>query len=127
MNDDLAEHVEELNLKIETTQDNVELMKSYAPDYFMSLRAYLPELLNNINHQSDGTKKSKILKSVFLIQRELMAFRVVADMSIDDDLWEIAYDFDNDDPLIYPYLLKKIKDGSYLLQANLERPNDSTT
>jgi hypothetical protein len=42
---------------------------------------------------------------------------MVTNNQMDDPLWEIAKDFDNDDPLIYDHLIEKIRQKKFAIQA----------
>lgn len=111
------DNLEELNRKIINAKDNKSAILSYSEKYFEYLRKYLPQTMKAVADEDDGQKNQELLRSIFQMQRALMNIRVVAGKEIDSDLWEVAEDFDNDDPDRYGYLTKKIKEKKYLLQG----------
>jgi|GEM_PF-3129186 len=94
----------------------VTVMQSYAPTYFAELRHYIPLVMASIVDEDSRDTCIKLMQRILHAQYELMGLKIIANVSIDDDLWEIAEDFDNDDPNRYDYLIKKIKNKEYLIQ-----------
>lgn len=123
MQNDIKTQLERLNSILGDANGDVDIIKTHSEEYFNVLRQYLPQLMQEIVDENDKQKAIALLQSIFPAQSHLMSTRIMASVQIDDDLWEVAKDFDNDDPLAYDYLLEKIKRKGYILQqANTKQP-----
>lgn len=112
-----TKELDRLNINIHNAHNDPKKMKSYSLSYFNALKQYLPIIMNRIAVESEQPRCVDLLQLIFTAQNELMGFRVFTDTSLDDELSEIAQDFDNNDPLRYEYLIRKIKDKGYAIQS----------
>lgn len=111
-----TKELDDLNKKINAAKDDPEAMRSYALSYFMALRHYIPEIMHSITIENDRDECIELLQLIFPAQYELMALRTMANVSFEEDLWEIAEEFDNNDPNRYDYIIQRIKNKEYMIQ-----------
>jgi len=116
MTTDLNKRLDDVNRTLDSATNDAHIFESYANEYFDLLRQRLPELLDEIAEEDNQQKSLEILRALYPLQRHLMEIGIITKVSIDGDLWEIAEDFDNDDPKRYDYLLKRIKEKGYRIQ-----------
>jgi hypothetical protein len=96
---------------------NTQLIEENTAAYLQALEEYLPILFSQIEKEDIRENIQPILHKIFEAQRSLMGIRVVGGLTIESDgLWEVANDFDNDDPNAYEFLIKKVKNKEYRLK-----------
>lgn len=87
--------------------------------YIFLLKPDIAHLLRQICSASSEPERTALLQSIFTRQWSLMDISIQrSEVQMPDELWEIAKDFDNDDPKLYPYLLKKVLNKEYLIQRD---------
>lgn len=113
---DAITRLEELNKIMDYAKYNAGSLENYTQEYFTLLRLCLPVAMESAI-APDKYGAISTLKRIFYQQRNLMAIRHLTDVPMGSDLWEIACDFDNDDPRIYDYLVNKIRNRHYAIQS----------
>jgi hypothetical protein len=113
---DKEKRLDEFN-KFLTSHSPQEINKSDIDVYMSLVRDLVKERMQDIVDCSDSRKRQNLLRGIFPMQYHLMKVRMMTEHTIPDDVWEVAKDFDNDDPLSYDYLINKILKGEYLLQG----------
>jgi hypothetical protein len=94
--------------------------KDEIAQYVSLTRIFVAEKMLSIRKTNSKAQQTKLLNEIFQGQYYLMGIRIMTDYVLPEDLWEIAKDFDNNDPMVYDYLLKKIIEKQYLLQNSME-------